>query len=387
MTVVLGDYIKESKERVLNSTPPVLSVTNSSGFKAQQDYFAKSVHSKNISNYKIVKRGQFAYNPSRINVGSIDLLNNFDEGALSPMYVVFETDKELLLPEYLQYFTQTPAFTGMVKQNTAGTVRESLSFDGLSKFKLYLPTVSSQIKIIKTLEIIDKSISQTKQILMQTEQLKKGLMQHLLKVDTTEIDTVPLQSLLNGLKTGVSVGGEDREMRNDDEVGVLKISAVTYLTFDPTKYKVVYGDQLHRVTRYAKEGTILVSRANTPSLVGASVYIDTDYPNLFLPDKLWELTVKDDVSPEWLNYVLQELYSKGVAGSLATGTSNSMLNISQSKYLNLAIPAIPYDEQCSIANILMMVDSKLNIYKKIKEQQLIIRKGLLQDLLTGKVLA
>jgi len=50
MTVVLGDYIKESKERVLNSTPPVLSVTNSSGFKAQQDYFAKSVHSKNISN-------------------------------------------------------------------------------------------------------------------------------------------------------------------------------------------------------------------------------------------------------------------------------------------------------------------------------------------------
>ena len=84
-----------TNERVKN----VLSVTNSRGFISQEEYFEGTVHSQNISNYKIVRKNQFAYNPSRINVGSIDILTAYDEGALSPMYVVFEVNGSKLLEE------------------------------------------------------------------------------------------------------------------------------------------------------------------------------------------------------------------------------------------------------------------------------------------------
>ena len=72
----------------------VLSVTNSRGFVLPEDQFERRVASADLSNYKVVTRGQYAYNPSRINVGSIARLDDWDLGVLSPMYVVFGLDRK-----------------------------------------------------------------------------------------------------------------------------------------------------------------------------------------------------------------------------------------------------------------------------------------------------
>ena len=86
----LGKCLKEKSDRNTKNIDLVLSVTNKFGFVTQVEYFDKSVASDNMTNYKIVKKGNFAYNPSRINVGSIALLESYEIGILSPMYVVFE---------------------------------------------------------------------------------------------------------------------------------------------------------------------------------------------------------------------------------------------------------------------------------------------------------
>lgn len=97
--IKLKEVLKEINERNKEENiTNVLSVTNSRGFIEQSEYFEGTVHSENISNYKIVKKNQFAYNPSRVDVGSIDLLEKYEEGVLSPMYVIFETDNSQLLP-------------------------------------------------------------------------------------------------------------------------------------------------------------------------------------------------------------------------------------------------------------------------------------------------
>ena len=67
----------------------VFSVTNSEGFTRSTDYFSKEVFSKDVSNYKVVSPGQFAYNPSRINVGSIDYLRHSSSVLVSPLDIVF----------------------------------------------------------------------------------------------------------------------------------------------------------------------------------------------------------------------------------------------------------------------------------------------------------
>ena len=87
----LGKCISELKERNLNLDKfPVLSVTNRQGFVLSDEYFEHQVYSRNLQNYKMVRRGQFAYNPSRLNIGSLARLHYFKAGLLSPMYVVFK---------------------------------------------------------------------------------------------------------------------------------------------------------------------------------------------------------------------------------------------------------------------------------------------------------
>ena len=87
--VELGEVVVESRERVKNQSIPVWSVSNKHGFVDPGAHFTKQVASEDTSNYKVIDKNFFAYNPSRINVGSLALNKKDTLGCVSPMYVVF----------------------------------------------------------------------------------------------------------------------------------------------------------------------------------------------------------------------------------------------------------------------------------------------------------
>ncbi|GAB2656706.1 hypothetical protein GCM10027036_07690 [Flavihumibacter cheonanensis] len=177
----LKEFITEVSEKNSNRlVERVLSVTNSRGFINQAEQFDREVASEDRSNYKIVRKGQFAYNPSRVNVGSLDLLRNFDEGILSPMYVVFETDHNRLLPAFLYYHLKSHWFYGHIPMYVQGSVRDSLSFDGLTAMKFFIPTVEEQSTIVQILDSAHDEVKLYEQKLAVLQQQKKGLMQKLL---------------------------------------------------------------------------------------------------------------------------------------------------------------------------------------------------------------
>jgi len=178
---VLGKFITEVSDRNKNGEiKNVLSVTNSKGFINQAEQFEREVASADVSNYKIVRKGQFAYNPSRVNVGSLDLLRKFDIGILSPMYVVFETDQKNLIPEYLFYLLKTNWFYGHIPMFVQGSVRDSLSFDGLCGMKFFIPSIEEQTAIAEVLQTAEKEIELRKAKAEKLKEQKKGLMQQLL---------------------------------------------------------------------------------------------------------------------------------------------------------------------------------------------------------------
>ena len=172
--------IKEVNIRNKNNEEiEILSVSNKHGFIMQDDFFDKRVASKNTKNYKIVKRNQFAYNPSRINVGSIALLENFNIGLLSPMYIVFECNN-LLSYVYFNYWVTSHLFTGVIKTYLSGSVRDSLNFKDMGQISIILPPLEEQKAIADILSKADEEINLlNKQLDLYTEQ-KKGLMQNLL---------------------------------------------------------------------------------------------------------------------------------------------------------------------------------------------------------------
>lgn len=129
----LGEIITEEKSKAKNGSWPVWSVSNRLGFVPSEEYFGNQVASEDISSYKLVPPGCFAYNPARINVGSIALNDTSKTGAVSPMYVVFKINDTRLQPSSLLAFLKSPQALYHIKRLSHGTVRQQLRFKDLKR--------------------------------------------------------------------------------------------------------------------------------------------------------------------------------------------------------------------------------------------------------------
>ncbi|RUP39153.1 MAG: restriction endonuclease subunit S [Acinetobacter sp.] len=177
----LGALLKEEKQRNKdNSLSRVLSVTNHSGFVLPENQFSKRIASDEVSNYKVVIKDQFGYNPSRINVGSFARLDQFENGLLSPMYVVFSIKSENLDSDFFLYWMKSNEAKQRINNSTQGSVRDSVGFDAISSFVLKLPEIQEQRKIAKVLSFADQEIETLQKKLDCLKQEKKALMQQLL---------------------------------------------------------------------------------------------------------------------------------------------------------------------------------------------------------------
>ena len=150
--VRLGDFIEEVTTRnKSNSCENVLSVSNKMGFIKQSEQFEdRTVASENKSNYKVVTEGCFAYNPARINVGSIALLSTYKIGIISPMYVCFKT-KSALDSEYLNFYYQSGFFYKELQKKLEGSVRQCLTYENMSEILIPYVGIEEQKAIATTL--------------------------------------------------------------------------------------------------------------------------------------------------------------------------------------------------------------------------------------------
>ena len=121
----IGDFIVQtSKRNKDNAIRTVLSVSNRQGFIQQSEQFEnRCVASDDTSNYKIVERNDFAFNPARINVGSIARLITFEKGIVSPMYICFRT-KDYAKTEYHDYFYESKLILKEIQKSLEGSERQ-----------------------------------------------------------------------------------------------------------------------------------------------------------------------------------------------------------------------------------------------------------------------
>lgn len=177
----LYNFITEvSKRNRSNEIDCVLSVTNRSGFVLSEDQFERRVASVDVTNYKIVQQGQYAYNPSRINVGSIARLDDWSDGILSPMYTVFKLEQAVVDSDYFLHWLASGEAKQRIKKSAQGSVRETVSFGDLGAIPIHLPDLSIQKNIVNTLNAAKGEITLLKKLADQYRMQKRGLMQKLL---------------------------------------------------------------------------------------------------------------------------------------------------------------------------------------------------------------
>ena len=170
--VPLGKFIKEYSERNKgNEDIPVYSVTNSQGFCTE--YFGKEVASQDKTTYKIVPQGYFAYNPSRINVGSVDWQRYEKRVIVSPLYNVFSVS-EGIDRQYLYYFLRSDLGRQMIKAKASGSVRDNLKLDMLKEMTIPDISVEQQKFSSSVLDKLHKLIQMRQQELQKLDEFIKA---------------------------------------------------------------------------------------------------------------------------------------------------------------------------------------------------------------------
>lgn len=176
----IGNVIEQiSKRNKNNAIQNVLSVSNRQGFIKQSDQFEnRNVASEDTSNYKIVEMNDFAFNPARINVGSIARLTTFEKGIVSPMYICFRTE-ENVAPEYIDFFFESKHFYCEIQKRLEGSVRQCLSFEGLCNIPFSLPSLEMQQRIGKRLFTLGQKIKTETDLLELLNKQKQYLLRQM----------------------------------------------------------------------------------------------------------------------------------------------------------------------------------------------------------------
>jgi type I restriction enzyme, S subunit len=192
---------------------------------------------------------------------------------------------------------------------------------------------------------------------------------------------VALRDCIESIESGVSVNGEDRRAVAS-EAGVLKVSAVSDGRFDPGKNKKIIANELARARLNPRAGSLIMSRANTPELVGSIAYVEEDHQTLFLSDKLWQIRLREHgpIVTKWLNAVLSSPTYREQLSELATGSSKSMQNISKTSFVALEVPAPVLAEQRRIVRVLDAADRLVEATSALLEQRLVHHEQVVRQL-------
>ncbi len=197
---------------------------------------------------------------------------------------------------------------------------------------------------------------------------------------------VPLGEIIQRVAAGVSVNGEDRRCR-PGELGVLKLSAIAGGRFRPDENKAIREDEKDRAARPVRKGSLLMSRSNTLELVGTVAFVDADWPHLFLPDLIWEITLKPNsgCNPEWLACLLQTQKLRQQLQARASGTSGSMKKLATRSLLSIAVAIPPPLEQEKVVQLLTSFEWRLNRISRLIELKSDLKGGISGLLFQGVV--
>ncbi|MCS6303764.1 MAG: hypothetical protein H8K07_08870 [Nitrospira sp.] len=281
---------------------------------------------------QLIKARDVLVATTRPNLNAVALVpNEYDQQVCSTGFCVLRCGPELD-PDYLYCFVRSNAFIEPLVDLVKGALYPAVTDKQvLSRSIPWVPLVL-QRRIAAQLKAHLAIVEQTRQAAQA--QVKDSV--HFIRRYREEVseqlenaECVPMRGLLEGIEAGKSIQTSER-LATDEELAVLKVSAISWTEFRPNEAKAIGAvykpEDRHRV----RAGDIIVSRANTIELVGAVVRVDRDYPFRLLSDKTLRLVVNEKlVDPDYLVQALRMPEAREHIEQNATGTSDSMRNISQ----------------------------------------------------------
>lgn len=371
--VRLGDYITEySVKNKSNEDIPVYSVTNTQGFCTE--YFSKDVSSKDKSNYKIVPRGCFAYNPSRINVGSVDWQRYEDRVIVSPLYNVFKVSPELE-NQYLYYFLKSDIGHTLITSKAEGSVRDNLKITMLAEFSIPLPPLETQKLIAAQLDKCTALIAKHKQMLEKYDTLIKSRFIEMfgdpvinerkwgkVKLDSVaDIKIGPFGSLLH--QEDYIIGGH--ALVNPSHIIDGRICTDEKLTISDEKYTELFPYHLQ------KHDVVMGRRGE----MGRCAVVDSD--GMLCGTGSLIIRSKGELKPDFIQKIISFPSYKKTIEDKAIGQTMPNLNVPIVSSFEIIKP--PKEVQDNYSAFVQQIDKSKFAVQKSLEKAEILYKSLMQQ--------
>ena len=369
MKVRLGNYIKEySVRNKKDEDIPVYSVTNTQGFC--QDYFGKEVASKDKTTYKIVPRGCFAFNPSRINVGSVDWQKNEERVIVSPLYNVFSVSEQLD-QQYLYYYLKSDFAIQKIRAVATGSVRDNLKLAMLYEFPIEIPVIAEQRKIVDRLDRVKWLIELREKELQSLDELIKARFVEMFGDPVNNPKGWQKKQLQELVTDDCTISYGIVQTGDDQEEGVPVFRPVDIVNHIPTRSELKrtteeISNKYKRTILKGRELLITV-RAN----IADTYIVGEDFSGCNVGRGIVPIRTNEDViTLEFLKHQIESKHLNDNIKALAKGITLIQLNMEDLRELCLIVP--PLSEQQSFVRFAKQVDkSKAQVQKALNETQLL----------------
>lgn len=301
---------------------------------------------------------------------------------------VLDIEKDKADNHYLYYLLQTPAARNFMRDHSSGSTVLHLKTKDVPNFSIAIPPLPEQKKIAEILAAVDEEIQKTEEIIIATEKLKRGLMKQLFtcgighgKLKNTELGEVPAEWRVVRLEEVAKVerGKFSHRPRNAPEfyggdIPFIQTGEVVSSNGRIKKYTQSLNERGLAVSRLFPKGTIVLTIAAN---IGDTGILEFDSA---FPDSLVGITVGSEMDNVFLEYYLRT--RKGYLNSIATQSAQKNINLQKLNPMLVIKP--PPSEQRKIAEILCSVDEKISNNQQLKAKLALLKKGLMQDMLSGR---
>jgi type I restriction enzyme S subunit len=327
---------------------------------------------------------------------------NLNKAAIAPFSGVCSSDiiplytEEDARQQYLPYLMHSKLVRDRVISTMEGTNLPRTSWSDLKKTLIPLPPLLEQRRIADILSTVDEQIQQTNEIIEETKKLKRGLVQDLvffgeshngtqtvqLGAMTTEIAESWDVSTVGDVTTKTQYGSSE-SLSTEGTYPVFRMNNIEDGKMVPSPMKYSELDEKQAEKYRVEKGDILFNRTNSIDLVGKSGIFDLDGEYVFA-SYLIRLRTNDQMNPYFLNYYLNSHIGQGILFSIATrGASQANINATNLKGVKVPLP--PRKQQDKIVEQIQKVEEKIEQERETKQRLQELKRGLMQDLLTGKV--
>ena len=334
---------------------PMYSVTNNRGFIPQSEQFEdRDMVGEDIKAYKIIHNKDFAYNPARINVGSIAKYNGSKPCMISSLYVCFKAANGID-EDWLMHLLRSPKIQYYYNINGEGGVRIYLFYPNFARIRTSFPTIAEQRKIANLLSLLDARITTQNKIIEDLKKLKSAIIDY--AIDSLDTDFAKFSSLYETAGEGGTPTTSNASFYDNGKIPFVKIDDLKQ------KYLTENKDFITELGLQKSSAWLVPTRSilfSNGATIGEITI--TTYP-VCTKQGILGIVPKSNIDVEFLYYFMSSTYFKKAVSRIVT---EGTMKTAYLKDINNILCPIPIKEkQQGIAKIPSTLNSKIDFEQSI----------------------